>query len=287
MSAPYTIAGAVDGGAALLAGAGIERARAEARLLLGHALGLDPGMVFGHPERLLAKREAAAFERVVRRRVRREPLSHILGRREFWSLDLAVTSDTLDPRPDSETVIEAALDQVADRSLPLSILDLGTGSGCLMLALLSELPAARGLGIDASEAACRVARGNALRLGLADRASVVVGDWAEAIAARFDLVVANPPYVRRDHIAGLAPEVATFEPRSALDGGEDGLDAFRALCPALPSVLAQGGRAVIEHGAGQGDAVAALLDAAGLFGLGVRRDLAGIARCIIAAAARS
>jgi release factor glutamine methyltransferase len=268
---------ALDWGADRLAAAGIDAARLEARLLLAHALGLaSAGLLAG----LDLPAPASGYPGLVARRAGREPLALILGRREFWSLDLLVSPATLIPRPESETLIEAALAAFAGRAAPRRLLDLGTGTGCLLLAALGEFPAACGVGIDRVPAAAALARDNAAVLGLAGRAAFLCGDWAAAVAGRFDLVLANPPYIPTADIAGLMPEVACHEPRSALDGGADGLAAYRAILADLPRLLAPGGIAVVELGAGQAAPVAALAAGAGL-AAEARADLAGVPRALI------
>jgi release factor glutamine methyltransferase len=276
-----TVGAALAAAAARLAAAGIDEAAAEARLLVGHALDAPVTAVIGHPERAVAAPAAARLDGLLARRARREPMAYLLGRREFWSLDLAVTPATLIPRPDSETLVEAVLALLPDRTAPLSVLDLGTGSGCLLLALLSELPAARGVGVDADPDAVAVAAANAVRVGLAARATFRRGDWSKGLTGAFDLVVANPPYIRRGEIDRLAPEVARYEPRRALDGGEDGLDAYRAIAPDLPRLLVPGGIAAFEIGADQAETATAILCRPGLEALGIRQDLAGRPRCAI------
>jgi release factor glutamine methyltransferase len=213
------------------------------------------------------------------RRVAREPLALILGKREFWSLDFAVSPETLIPRPESETLIEAAVEAFRGRP-PRTVLDLGTGTGCLLLAALSEFTSAFGIGVDRSPAAAAVARQNAVALGLADRASFVCGDWADALGSHFDLVLCNPPYIPKSEVCGLMPEVARFEPRTALDGGPDGLAAYRLLLPTLPRLLERDGAAVLELGAVQAGPVGALARQAGLV-MDLRNDLAGIARAML------
>lgn len=264
-------------GAAVLAAAGVDNPTLDARLLLAHAMGIDQAA-------LLLDRDAAApagaYLALLDRRVGREPVALILGRQEFWSLDFAVSPSTLIPRPDSETLIEAAIAARPDRGAVRQVLDLGTGTGCLLLATLSEFPGAWGVGIDLSPDAAALAARNARALGLSHRAAMVCGDWAAALAGRFDLVLSNPPYIPVDDIAGLMPEVARFEPARALDGGPDGLDAYRVLLAILPWLLAPRGLAVLELGIGQADAVAALARAAGL-GTAVRRDLGGIERALL------
>jgi release factor glutamine methyltransferase len=274
-----SVAAALGWGAAALSHLPHGDARREARLLLGHATGFADERLFANPQHEVAEREHERYATLVRRRAAREPMAHIIGRREFWSLDLEVSDDTLIPRPDSETLIEAAL-AAAGGPPPRRLLDLGTGSGCLLLALLDCFADAVGIGVDRSVAALQVAARNAARTGLADRARFVASDWGRGLAGGFDLVVSNPPYVARGDIAGLEPEVAHFEPRPALDGGIDGLDAYRALIPRLPHLLNPGGQALLEIGAGQADDVIALAAQAGLQCLARHRDLAGIERCL-------
>ena len=208
-------------------------------------------------------------------------MAHILGRREFWSLAFKVTADTLDPRPDSETLVQAVLDQVPDRSAALRLADFGTGTGCLLLALLHELPNATGVGVDVSAAALAVAAENADALGLAQRASFHRGNWDDGIDPGFDIVLSNPPYIPSGDIAGLQPEVASFEPRLALDGGSDGLDAYRRLGPAAMRLLVPGGLAAFEIGLGQGDSVRRIMAAAGLRHIATARDLGAVERCVL------
>lgn len=279
MTARITIGDCVDDGARQLAAAGVPEPRREARLILAHALGVEAVTVTGYPERLI--HDASRFERLIKRRAAREPLSHLTGRREFWSLDFEVTSATLDPRPDSETVVAAALAAVPDRDTRCSILDFGTGTGCLLLAILSERPYARGVGIDLDPAAVAVARRNASRLGFSDRTRFVAGNWGGALSGQFDLIVSNPPYIPTSEIATLQPEVAVYEPRLALDGGGRGLDAFRALAGDIARLLAPGGAAILEFGLGQGDSVGAIMSGAGLAIGGFWKDIAGHRRCVM------
>ncbi|GGF00115.1 release factor glutamine methyltransferase [Aliidongia dinghuensis] len=272
--------------AARLKAAGIEAPAREARLLLGHATGLTTGRIVAYPEQIVTPTLIAAFEQLVDRRARREPVSRILGHREFWSLDFIVTPATLDPRPDSETIVEAALDRVPDRNAALTLIDFGTGTGCLLLALLSELPRGFGIGIDRSEDAARLAAANAAALGLAARARFIVGDWADALgvgalAGGVDLIVANPPYIPESDIAGLAPEVRDHDPLGALAGGADGLAPYRILAPAAARLLKPGGHVVFEIGQGQAAAVGDLATAAGLVPCEERADLGGIVRAVV------
>ena len=271
---------ALNAATARLARAGIESARLDARLLAAHALGWEKAEIVAGKDFLPDAEQRRTLDALIARREAREPVAVITGRCEFWSLDFAVNADVLIPRPDSETIIEAALAAVEDKDGALDILDLGTGSGCLLLALLSEWPGARGLGVDISEAALSVAAANAKNLGLGGRAKFALSDWGDGISGRFDIVVANPPYIADGEFATLEPEVARFEPRLALSGGADGLDCTRALAPRLGPLLATRGRAFGEIGATQADAVAALLKAHNLRVCKVLKDLAGHSRAI-------
>ena len=272
--------------AAALAAQDLPSPDLDARLLLAHALGCAPGELTLRGDAAVAPDAAAAALAFLERRLGGEPVARILGHREFWSLDFRLSRETLVPRPDTETVVEAALAACPGRDAPLRILDLGIGSGALLAALLSERPSAFGIGIDRAEAAARTARDNLVRAGLGPRSAVLVGDWAASLAGRFDLVVSNPPYIPRGDLAGLDREVRDHDPVLALDGGPDGLDAYRALAAALPGLLAPGGVAVLELGIGQEAAVAALVTGAGLGVAGpARRDLGGIARALVAVGA--
>jgi len=267
---------ALDWASRALRDMGIEDARREARLLLDHCAGTA-----GSDSQPLPPDKFAELQAFIARRRNREPVSQILGQWEFWSLPFFVTSATLTPRPDTETLVQVALDLLPDRGAPLRLLDLGTGSGCLLLALLHELPAARGLAIDRSPEALAVARRNAAALGLAGRAQFALGNWAEGLSGAFDLIVSNPPYIPQDEIPGLMPEVSRHEPLMALDGGRDGLDCYRQLAPQIAALLAPGGLALLEVGQGQAEPAAAILAAAGLEPAGVRADLGGRKRCVI------
>jgi len=268
--------------------AGIDEPLVDARALIGHALRLTRSQIAAQSDRLLENREIDAVSALAARRLKREPVARILAQKEFWSLPLAVTPDVLVPRPETETVVEAALDAIGrdgTKSELLRVLDIGTGSGALLLALLSELPNAVGLGTDISAAAIAVARGNAERNKVKDRCTFVVCDIAAGVEGKFDVIVSNPPYIARGDIDGLAPEVRSYDPRIALDGGNDGLDAYRAIAAAARPLLASGGRLFVELGAGQGPAVTTLFTNAGLRVTGTRNDLAGIPRALGATAA--
>lgn len=274
------VAGALRAATAQLGAAGIDQPRLDARVLIAHALGLTTEDVMLRAERTVSAAERQAIARLVARRARREPVSRIVRRREFWSLAFEVSPATLDPRPDSETVISATLAEIGARDRALRVLDLGTGTGCLLLALLSELPRARGLGVDRSAAVLAVARANARALGLKDRARFRRGDWGAGLAGRYDAILSNPPYIPSGDLAGLPAEVG-FDPVAALDGGPDGLAAYRAIAGQLPGLLAPAGVAALEVGAGQAAAVAQILAANGLKIAKIVNDLASTPRVVV------
>jgi len=270
--------------AAALRAAGIESSELDARLLVAHALGVDRVALALQHDRLLTASEDDAVARLARRRLAREPIARILEHKEFWSLPLRVSAATLVPRPETETVVEAALatiDQSGPRDRALRIADLGTGSGALLLALLSELPNAYGVGSDLSVDALIVARDNARRLGIS-RAAFLATNMAAALRGPFDLIVSNPPYVVSAAIATLAPEVRDFDPLVALDGGTDGLTCYRAIAAGVPPLLASDGALVVELGIGQSETVAALFAAAGLAPSTPQPDLNGVPRALVA-----
>lgn len=271
---------------AALKAAGCDSPRLDAVLLLAEATGLAPDRVRIETDRDIAPEAEARFKALLVRRAARQPMAQILGRREFWSLTFRVTPDVLDPRPDSETLVAAVLERVADRQAKLRLLDFGTGSGCLLLSLLHELREAHGIGIDQSEAALVVARGNAASLGLEARATFQLGDWGSGLAGAFEIVISNPPYIESGTIAALAPEVARHEPLSALDGGADGLEAYRRLIPDAARLLAPDGLVALEIGQGQETAVAALLERAGFGAVAMAADLGGTIRTLLARKSR-
>lgn len=248
--------------------------RLDAELLMAHALGVTREAVI---LRHLDDRTPAAFAALVERRVAHEPVAYITGTRAFWTIDLHVAPGVLIPRADSETLLEAAVAHFGGRS-PARILDFGTGPGTLLLAALDQWPGATGLGIDRSPEALAQARSNAERLGLAPRAAFRPGDWADGVDERFDLVLANPPYVATG--ASLPPEVSGYEPAGALYAGSDGLDAYRELIHQLPRLLSAGGAAAVEIGSTQAAAVGALARTAGL-NVDVRQDLGNRDRCLL------
>jgi release factor glutamine methyltransferase len=259
---------------------GIDTPVIDARLLLEAAAGATRADLLNDPHRPLTPEQSEALEGFLARRERREPIAHILGRKGFWSIMLSVGPQVLTPRPDTELVVIMALERL-DAAQPARILDLGVGSGAILLAVLAERPAARGLGVDVSEEALAVARENAANLGLASRAALLRGDWTAGLEdSGYDLVLSNPPYIPTAEIATLDPEVRQYEPLAALDGGPDGLDAFRALAPEILRVLKPGGGFVVEIGHDQGAAVTGLFAAAGAERIELRKDLGGRDRVV-------
>lgn len=265
---------ALRAAAARLAAAGIEDPRREARWLMGLALGLPDGAVLDHARDI----DPAGFDALIARRCAREPLAYLFGTQEFAGLELEVAPATLIPRLDSETLIAAARAAWSEPERVASVLDLGTGTGALLLAALRAFPRAWGLGVDRIPEAAALAARNARRTGLAGRCAMLVADWAAPLAERFDLVLCNPPYIPSAEIPGLMPEVAVHEPASALDGGADGLDCYRRLIPALPALLTGAGVAVLELGAGQAADVIAL---AGGFHTELHADTGGVPRALL------
>ncbi len=262
--------------------AGVEGPRRDAALLLAGATGLERSRLMAHPETRLRPAELAAFDTMIGRRAAREPVSRILGRRAFWSLELTITRDTLDPRPETEILVEAVAARLSGRPRPLRILDLGTGSGCILLALLTELAQAEGQGVDISDGALAVARDNARALGLAQRATFEAGDWGREVTGSWQAIVSNPPYIVKSEISDLAPEVADHDPPQALSGGVDGLDAYRVLLPEAARLLAPDGLLALELGWNQSEAVARLAEDAGFDVQDCVKDLSGHQRCLIA-----
>lgn len=256
--------------------------RLDVDLLLGMALRLDPLEIILDPSRKVSGHEAADFEALLARRAAREPMSQILGKKAFWSLEFKVSRDCLTPRPDSETLIEAALNVIPDRNRPLKILDLGTGSGCLLLSLMAELPGSRGVGVDISAKALVLARGNAARLGFGDRCEFIISDWTGQLpaSARFDIILANPPYIARAEKAGLAPDVRDYEPDIALFADEGGLKEYKKLAKVIPEFIAPGGHVFLEIGWQQGPQVRDIFSSTAAENIKIILDLAGRDRCI-------
>jgi release factor glutamine methyltransferase len=260
--------------------AGIESSELDARILIGHVLGLGHTALAAADKQELSAAAVSNINALAAQRLAREPVARIVGQKEFWGLTFKVTPAVLVPRPETETVVELALSLV-DRAVPSRIADLGVGSGAILLALLSDLPHARGVGVDNSEDALEVARANARRLGMSPRADFVLADFA-TLEGTFDLVVSNPPYIASGDIAKLEPEVRDHDPHNALDGSPDGLAAYRAIARNAARLLAPGGHLVVEIGAGQEQAVSALFAHNGLAIRAVRHDLSGIPRTLAA-----
>ncbi|MBC9179679.1 peptide chain release factor N(5)-glutamine methyltransferase [Pseudoroseomonas ludipueritiae] len=260
-----------------LRAAAIENPRLEARLLLSTAMGVETTALLRDSRAPVPPEAALRFAGMLKRRLAHEPMGYVLGHQGFWTLDLAVSPATLIPRADSEAIVEAALQGPA----PARVLDLGTGTGCLLLAVLSEHPAAFGIGVDLAPEAAALAAANARRNGLGERAVFLAGSWADSLTGGFDLVLSNPPYIESADIPGLMPEVALHEPARALDGGADGLDAYRLIVADLPRLLRPRGRAVLELGQGQGPSVSAFARTAGLEVVGTHADLGGVDRALI------
>jgi release factor glutamine methyltransferase len=283
LGSSISIDGARRALARMFAAAGLDTPALDARVLVGHALGLDHAALAAAAERALDREERERIATMASRRLAREPVSRIVGMKEFWGLPLKVNPAVLVPRPETETVVTtalAALDRDSGRARALRVADLGTGSGALLLALLSELPNAFAIGTDLSTTALALARDNARQLGLAARAAFVACDFAAALAGPFDLVVANPPYVASTELAQLAPEVRDHDPLLALDGGPDGLRAYRALAAEAPRLIGAGGHMVIEVGVGQADSVASLFTRTQPLDVTTAADLTGIPRAL-------
>lgn len=253
-------------------------ARGDAVILLAHALGLSRSGVTVASADPMSDTQVAAFDQMVSQRVKHQPVSQIIGSREFWGLSFIVTGDVLDPRADTETLVEVAL----DGPHPQTILDLGTGTGCILLSLLHEWPAARGVGVDISDAALRIARQNAQNLTLTDRVTFVQSNWFTQITGTFDLITSNPPYITAEEMAGLHPDVADWEPHLALTPGGDGLDPYRTIAKTAKAFLAPNGRLLLEFGWQQAESVSAILDAEGWKNLSIQKDLGGNNRVLSA-----
>ena len=263
-----TVAATLRLGADTLAQSDIPDARKDAQRLMAHVLNVDATALLSKHDATVAAKDVANFLAMIDRRMAREPVSRILGCRAFWTSEFAISPDVLDPRPETETLVEAAL------AAPFSrVLDLGTGSGCILISLLQERIMAKGLGTDVSGAALEIAHANAARLGVGDRAEFRESDWFADVDGRFDLIVSNPPYIRADEMAGLDPEVREFDPRSALTDGADGLLAYQTIAAGAAERLSPGGRLLVEIGAMQGEAVGRIFEAAGLEIRAVHQDL--------------
>ncbi len=286
MTMPLTIEAALSAGRTALEGAGVETSALDARLLLEAAMDADTARIVAEPDQALDTRQEEQYRWFLERRQNREPISQILGRRAFWKDEFEVTADTLTPRPDSETLIELAVDHFR-RGAPRRILDLGTGTGCLLLSALREFPDAAGVGVDLTPGACRAALRNARRLGLDSRTRIICGNWGTAIGGVFDLILCNPPYIAERERETLPPEVTEFEPHQALFAGVRGLDAYRALIPGLAAKLAPGGALIVEIGHGQGAGIGQILMESGFYVAARARDLANRERCLLATVAHT
>lgn len=259
---------------------GIDSPQLDSRLLLAHVLDVLPQRLSLHQEIIVREEQRISFSTLIGRRVMREPVSRILSRRGFWTMELRLNADTFDPRPESETLVESVLEQVENKELPYKILDLGTGSGCLLLALLMELPYASGIGVDITENVLTIARENAAAMGLSKRTIFQLGDWGKGLADKFDIIVANPPYIAESDLTFLEPEVR-FDPDSTILGGQDGLAAYRVLVPCLPRLLQRTGLAALEIGHNQLLPVKSIAEAVRLELVKVAQDFSGKARCLI------
>lgn len=254
---------------------GIEDAALDARLLLAHALGIKQDRLTLHLPDPMTEAQVTAYEAALAARLARQPVAQIIGQRQFWGLTFRVTQDTLDPRPDTEALVAEAV-----KSPFLNMLDLGTGTGCILLACLKSMPFARGLGVDLSPAALEVAKGNALALGLEARAAFRTSNWFSDVPGRYDLIVSNPPYIAADEMPGLAPEVRDWEPHLALTPGGDGLEPYRRIARGAPARLMAGGRLLVEIGPTQGAAVAGMFAAQGLQDIRILHDMDGRDRVV-------
>ena len=264
-----------------LQGAHIETASMDARMLLQFVLELTREELLLDNEREISPKQLAQYQLLLDKRKNRQPVSQLIGKREFWGMCFKVTQDTLDPRPDSETLIEAILARLPNREVPLKVLDLGTGTGCLLLTVLSQYPNAQGIGVDISLDALNVARENAKKLGLEHRVEFLSSCWGNEVKESYDLVISNPPYIPSSIIPSLAPEVAQWEPKLALDGGEDGMDCYRAIVPQLKTLLAPQGLAVFEIGIGQAKDLQAVVESHAMQVAGSKDDMAYITRCVL------
>jgi release factor glutamine methyltransferase len=272
---------ALRAGVLRLQQAKIESASLDARILLQHAVHINREELMGRPLASMTQAQMDHYKSLLEKRSQRQPVAQLIGKREFWGMDFRVTGDTLDPRPDSETLIEAVLAARPDRNAPIKILDLGTGTGCLILTLLKEYKNAVAVAVDRCAQALEVARGNAQALELEGRVQFVESNWCEKVQGVFDVVISNPPYIPSADIAGLETEVKKFEPMGALDGGVDGMDAYRAILSQIKKVLSPGGIAAFEIGFGQQQSLESLAKGAGMQLVSHRKDLSGVVRTLI------
>ncbi|MEQ1790050.1 MAG: peptide chain release factor N(5)-glutamine methyltransferase [Rickettsiales bacterium] len=260
----------------------IGTASLDGRILLEHVLGVNREQLLFLLDLPITPAQYTRLKILVDKRAQRQPIAQLIGKREFWGMNFVVSNDTLDPRPDSETLIEYVLERISNRADVLRVLDLGTGTGCLLLAMLSELPAAKGVGVDYCDKALLVAKENAMALGFAGgRTQFIRSDWCGQLEGEFDIILANPPYIPTAIIPTLDPEVSEFEPMLALDGGDDGFNCYRKIMKDLPKIMAKNGFVAFELGMGQQRGLEEIALANNLKTVGVRQDLSGVARCII------
>jgi release factor glutamine methyltransferase len=261
--------------------AGVTSPFLDAEILLAAVLEKTREFVIGYPEYQLSVEEIAKFNAFIKRRASFEPVAKIIGAKEFWGREFFVSGATLDPRPDSESLIEEVFRLLPDKNTELKILDLGTGTGCLLLTLLAEYPNAQGTGVDISEDALNIAKNNAIKLGLANKSEFILNDWAARLGGKFDIIISNPPYIKNSDIEDLAPEVSTYEPRLALAGGDDGLDCYRKLAFQTKDILNENGYIIFEFGKGQENDLRKILEQAGMRFVSLKNDLTGTPRCIV------
>ena len=279
---PKTLAEAVDEVEKILCNSQIQNHRAESRLLIEHVTGVPRSRIVGFPDIKLDENIWNGILSLANRRAQHEPIAYLTGEKEFWSNSFIVSSETLIPRPDSEVLIDSVLDFIKDHEASMRILDLGSGSGCLLGALLREFKNSYGIGIEINEGASSIARQNMAKLGFSTRSAIMVGDWGQSIDGDFDIIVCNPPYIPSQDIETLDLCIKQFEPRVAIDGGEDGLAAYRILSQQLPLLLKPSGVAAVEFGIEQCKAVIQLFENADLIICQISHDLASQERCLLA-----
>ena len=261
----------------------IESPILDARLLLGFALGTPQERFYGSENKILTKSQTDNFIKIIERRCKREPVSRIIGTRSFWNLTLRINLSSLDPRPDSEILMESILRTFTDKAANLKFIDFGTGTGCLLLSALNEFPNSSGVGVDISKECVKLAQENAALNGLSQRALFIESDWAREVTDKFDIIIANPPYIQSDTISTLDPEVKNFDPHIALNGGQDGLSCYRKLAPQFVEVLKKGGLVFLEIGYDQRESVSNIMEHSGLKCLHINQDLGNRDRCLVLA----
>ena len=266
-----------------LLGAQIESPILDARLLLGFALGTPHERFYGSEDKILTKSQADNYTKIIERRCKREPVSRIIGTRGFWNLMLRINLSSLDPRPDSEILIESILNTFPDKTANLKFIDFGTGTGCLLLSVLNEFPNSSGVGVDISKECIKLARENAALNGLSRRALFIESDWGREVTDKFDIIIANPPYIQSETISTLDPEVKNFDPYIALNGGQDGLCCYRVLAPQFVEFLKKGGLVFLEIGYNQMESVSNIMEHSGLKCLHINKDLGNRDRCLVLA----